>query len=330
MANVTAAAKGADKKKSVQEEAECITAPFLMVDQFMGGETARALRGHFEAHFAEPEKHGPDTHQVWNYWHVPRLYTYLRTSPEKIFPIELVQQFHSRLTAWAQERLGLGHVSWPFLSLYVSGCMQHLHNDSTNGRFGYVYSLTPAARRTSGGDTMVLKEGDLFRGKLKTADAGSGLYDLIPPAFDRLVLFDDRMPHGVSRVEGTMEPLHGRVVLHGHVSESGARITGPLSIQQFQAAATPAITRAFNDAGPAAHLHHGPLVLRVTVAADGRVQGHRMLVDRVARSDGGDPSPLVQRLVEAVVSTAYPAVDKPSEVTLPLLVGGLLPWVGRR
>ena len=115
----------------------------------------------------------------------------------------------------------MGKVTWPYLSLYVDGCQQRLHNDSTNGRFGYVYSLTWDERKTIGGETIVLKEGDLFRAIWADAPPVPGCYDLIEPRFNRLTMFDDRMTHGVQRVEGSMDPVEGRFVLHGHISEAG-------------------------------------------------------------------------------------------------------------
>ncbi len=307
-----------------------IRTPHRSFDHFLGTQKATEMRHAVEAHFSQPEKHQAATHQVWNYWHVPGLYTYLRTNPEKVIPHELIQAFHARLTEWARQRLGLGHVTWPYLSLYINGCSQGIHNDSTNGRFGFVYSLTPNDRRSRGGETIVFKEGDHFRSKLTRPDAGSGLYDLIAPTFDRLVIFDDRMPHGVQRIEGSMDPFDGRLVLHGHISESGVEVDGPLSAGDVQAAVLPGVQKVLTAEGAATKLYHGPLVVRLKVDPDGRIVSHRLLVDRLARSDGGDPGAFAQRLLEAAVETRFPQADAPSEVTLPLLIGGLLPWMQRR
>ena len=110
------------------------------------------------------------------------------------------------LSSWSVSRLGLREVTWPYPSLYVSGCRQNLHNDTGNGDFAFVYSLTRNDRRSTGGETIVLHEGDLFRRHLATAQAGRGLFDAIEPRFNRLVVFDDRLVHGVERVEGAMDP----------------------------------------------------------------------------------------------------------------------------
>jgi prolyl 4-hydroxylase len=308
---------------------EAVRGSHLFVDDFLPQSDALALRSHVDAHFEKPETHGPQTHQVWNYWHVPALYTYLRTQPEKLIPEPLVRAFYDRLTAWAKDRLGMGHVTWPNLSLYVDGCAQGLHNDSLGGRFGFVYSLTRDDRNGRGGETMVVKEGDLFRANLASASAGPGLYDLIAPRFNRLALFDDRVPHGVQRIEGSMDPLDGRLVLHGHISESGPFVEGPHDRDEVWALCEQLVERLIDGGGTEALYHHGPLVLRVTIGADGGATTCRVLVDRVARSDGGDPRPLVDRLIAAIAHTRFPAAGASSEATLPIMLGQPLPFLAK-
>src|SRR5262249_10272916 len=156
-------------------------------DNFLGTDVAQAMRKDVEEHFADPSRHRPETHQVWNYWFVPRLYTYLRTQPEKIIQPRIVEHFVSTLRNWSSESLGLEKVTWPYLSLYVNGCSQGLHNDSQNGRFAFVYSLTRIERRTTGGQTLLLREGDLFRRYLRKPSAGITFCELIEPQFNRLV-----------------------------------------------------------------------------------------------------------------------------------------------
>ena len=304
--------------------------PFLTVDGFLEASAAQTMRRHFEAHFANPHAHNADVHQVWNYWYVPELYTYLRTSPEKIMPEALVEQFHQALTAWAEERLGMGYVTWPNLSLYVDGCRQNLHNDSANGRFGFVYSLTPDTRRSRGGETLLLREGDLFRSNLHKPAAGIAMRELVESKFNRLTIFDDRIPHGVERVEGTMDPLDGRLVLHGHISESGPLVKGPLPAQAISAAVEPLVEAAMAEGGSGARNCHGPLTLRVAVAPDGGVAHVSVLVDRVVRSDGGDPKPVVEAFLGKLRALRLPQQEGASEVTMPVLFGGPLPWMRKQ
>ena len=310
-----------------EEPVTAFTTPFLILDDFLPGEEALAMRRQIDAHFADPQDHTAARHQVWNYWHVPGLYTYLRTAPEKVIERALVERLVQALTVWAGYMLGLGHVTWPFLSLYVDGCEQKLHNDSTNGRFGFVYSLTRDIRKTTGGETILLKEGDLFRMNMGRARAGLGLQDMIEPKFNRLVLFDDRMPHGVHRVEGSMNPVEGRFVLHGHISENGPTADGPLDPGVIAQIIHASLGPILSEIGRTSVVHHGPLVLRLVIGPEGTVRQIDKLVDRIARSDGASVEELIERLVRIVARLRFPVASKATEATVPLLFGGNLPWM---
>ena len=303
-------------------------APHAHVDRFLPDELAREMRAAVDGHFAEPYKQSAE-HQVWNYWFVPDMYTFLRTAPDKVIPRPLLERFHAALTAWAWNVLGLGNVTYPYLSVYVDGCSQSIHNDSTNGRFGYVYSLTWDRRDTRGGETIVYHEGDLYRRNLTTMTGGrGGLYELIEPAFNRLAIFDDRMPHGVSRIEGSMNPVHGRIVMHGHISETGPGVRGPLRPDQVgppvEEAANEALSRFDMACDP-----HGPIVIRLAIRADGGVDQARLVLDRLAFPDGASTDGMAEAVVEAAKTLRFPAAAEPSEAVVPVLVGGPLPWMKR-
>jgi hypothetical protein len=308
-------------------DSEPMTAPTLVVDDFMPGDAAMAMRADVEAHFADPDRHRPETHQVWNYWFVPGLYTYLRTQPEKIIARAKVEQFCNRLRSWSVDRLGLAGLSWPYLSLYVSGCGQGFHNDARGGRFGFVYSLTPVERDTIGGETMVFHEGDLFRRNLRTANAGQGLYELIEPRFNRLVLFDDRLIHGVQRVGGSMDPREARCVMHGHIEESGPIIVGVLSKDASRESIQQAIERFATGRTDLIQHYHGPIVLRFTVSPAGKVIRSRPLLDRVVHERNGYEGwePLKTALIEAVNEAVFPAAAGETTITLPVTFGGSIP-----
>src|SRR6202521_2357842 len=98
------------------------TAPLIVVDGFLPAELALEMRRDIETHFAKPGEHRAETHQVWNYWFVPESYTYLRTDPEKVIERARIEAFHTALRDWSIAMLGMANVTWPYLSLYVSGC----------------------------------------------------------------------------------------------------------------------------------------------------------------------------------------------------------------
>jgi hypothetical protein len=297
---------------------------FLIVDNFLPHELAAAMRADIDAHFSAPFKHRPDTHQVWNYWFVPQTYTYLRTQPEKVIQRARVDRFLGLLHGWSGETLGLARISWPYLSLYVDGCRQGLHNDARNGRYGFVYSLTRDHRRSTGGETIVLRRGDPFLHNLRRASAGTALHELIDPRFNRLVVFDDRMIHGVQLVEGSMDPTEGRIVLHGHLEESGPIVTGPLPLEQVLQRFRSPLERFDKDHGAKARQYDGPLVLRVRISPEGRVNTLRIVLDRVF-ADPDDVrgwNAIKAALLELLGAATFPAVGGETIVTLPLAFGG--------
>ena len=267
---------------------QTIRAPCLVVDDFLPATVAAEMCDAIEGHFAEPANHRPESHQVWNYWFVPGLYTYLRTAPERVLQAADVELFMEVLSSWSTSRLGLRQVTWPYLSLYVSGCRQNLHNDSSNGAFAFVYSLTRNDRKTSGGETIVLHEGDLFRRHVATPQAGRGLFDAIEPRFNRLVVFDDRLIHGVERVDGSMDPVEGRFVLHGHLRADGPMIVGALSTEQVDAAIKQVWSEFLKSAAARARLYHGPMSLRFQIAASGKLESCSVLMDRVTAPEASD------------------------------------------
>ncbi len=262
-------------------------ASLIVIDDFLADELAIALRGNIDDHFANPSAHHGDTHQVWNYWFVPELYTYLRTSPEKVIARERAIAFHDVLRKWSIGHLGMTEVTWPYLSLYVGGCRQGWHNDSRNGRFGFVFSLTRNARRTIGGETLIWRDSDPFRGNLATATAGRGFYEVIEPRFNRLLIFDDRLPHAVERVDGSMDPAEGRLVLHGHLSEGSAVIVGALPAAQVAEQLNAALSQFGNETSAGTTFYNGPLILRLVIEASGALATCEILVDRVIHPDPG-------------------------------------------
>ena len=292
-----------------------------ILDDFLPIELAQAMRDDIDAHFAEPDKHAADRHQVWNYWYVPELYTYLRTQPEKVVRRELAEEFRSRLQAFCARNLGLSDVSWPYLSLYVPGCRQSLHNDAMNGRFGFVYSLTKNERRTIGGETIIHHEGDPFRRQLIQPAAGRAYYDSVAPRFNRLILFDDRIPHAVESVEGSMDPTEGRFVLHGHIKEGGAIVSGALPGDVVLKEVSTAIDDTFKPTTGSTGVRHGPMSFRIDISHTGVVESRRILLDRVVVSNPRDWEALTNGLLERLGRLKFPAADAPTHLIMPIMFG---------
>lgn len=297
-------------------------APYVIAERFFDG--AEELRAAFEAHFQNPDKHTAQ-HQVWNYWYVPDSYTYLRTSPSKIMPEPLIQRFLARINGWAIETLGLSTRHHPWLSLYVDGCGQTIHNDSRNGQMGYVYSITRWDERTfQGGETLLFRPENYWEtDRILHSGAGTSFYEKVPSRFNQLLVFDDRVIHGVQPILGTMDPLAGRVVIHGHLSAEAVALSGSLNQEAAVSALSQLREQVLAATRPYGRLLHGFMTLRLTLHPDGRVAAVRRLCDRILplTPDRSRVESFKHEIEELISATRFPAAVGPSAITLPVLVG---------
>jgi hypothetical protein len=284
---------------------------------------ADQMRASIDQHFGTPVKHKPETHGVWNYWYVPQLYTYLRTLPHKLISEALMAQFMSALQAWCLENLGMSDVEYPYLSLYINGCGQALHNDAENGRWAYVYSLTNwGNRHFNGGETILFAQDNPYlTGKGLKAGAGSNFYDLVPPEFNQLLIFDDRMIHGVERVEGTMNPFDGRLALHGHITENGIHIVGALAYKEVAPMLAFTQREIVSKLQTVGHSGRGILTLRMRILHTGIVEQVEMLSELISYMDEPMKKEVCEQIFQNLRSLRFPPKRGNSQVILPIHLG---------
>jgi hypothetical protein len=294
---------------------------FRVVDDF--APEVRAARAVFDARFADPRRAGGDRF-VWDWWHVPGQYTQLRTPAWQYFPAPLYRALHGKLVDWGRRHLGCHAISPPWLSLYVDGCGQELHGDLPHGPFAFVLSLTRwSGRRFTGGETVLLRDDvlDYWRGFVSERSVEQDqLITAIPPKFGRLVVFDPRIPHGVRRVAGTVDPREGRLVINGWFVQPRPFVTGPLGLAAVQRRidALGAQITAWTRDGIWVT---GTIAFQVTVRAAGTVGAVRVLSDTTRAPTGDDPGR--RRLVAAIrrelAAWRLPRRRAASTITLPLV-----------
>ena len=281
------------------------------------------MRGAIDHHFDDPGNHGAG-HHVWNYWYVPGLYAYLRALPERIIDASLVDAFVRQLRLWSLERLGLGSVTPPFLSMYVDGCRQQLHNDAGNGRFAYVFSLTRwADRRFSGGETVLFSE-DPYMGtaRMTASGAGTDFLDLVAPNFNQLLVFDDRILHAVERIEGgAMSPFDSRLVLHGHFQEAGVVVDGSLLPSDVEPVFRGLASELDAAAARLRGSLHGMISFRLDVSADEGTVSVVRLIDRLFTIDGdiGACEDAARQFEQVLARIRLPPRGGPSRIFVPLV-----------
>lgn len=292
----------------------------VIVDRF--AQEAEALRATFDERFAEPRSTRADRF-VWDWWHVPGQYTALRTPAWTYFPKRVYEAFHRRLVAWGRETLGCHDISPPWLSLYVDGCRQELHGDLPHGPFAFVYSLTRWRGRVfTGGETLLVRDEVLdfwhdFRSVRGVEEPD--LLRAIEPRFDRLTVFDPRIPHGVRQVAGTRDPREGRLVIHGWFVQPRPFVRGPLRVQ--------ALATRIDELGASlgkwlADLPiAGVLALAFTIDRRGAVRDLRVLSDttRVPKAEDRDRKRVIRRMSTAIAAWRFGAQRAPSLVTLPIV-----------
>ena len=290
----------------------------LTIDRF--APEAAALRAVFDDRFAEPRSTRADRF-VWDYWHVPGQYTHLRTPAWTYFPRALYGAFHRRLVEWGRETLGCHDISPPWLSCYVDGCGQQLHGDLPHGPFAFVLSLTRRAAFT-GGQTLLLRDEVLdfwedFR-SVRAVEEGE-LVRAVEPRFNRLVVFDPRIPHGVREVRGTRDPRHGRLVIHGWFVQPRPFVRGPLRAAALSARVDDLLGELSALLGdlPVA----GMLALAFDVGRTGAVGRARVLSDttRVPRALEPQRRRVIGRLRAAIAAWRFGPQRGASRVTLPLV-----------
>jgi hypothetical protein len=297
---------------------------------------ARKLRAHLEQVMGNPR--GTDPRRFcWDYWHVPGQYRLLRTPAYHFFPKSLYDPLHQKLARWGREVLGCHDISPPWMSAYIDGCEQNFHADLPHGPWAFVYSLSPVkkgargARPYRGGETLLLREEVLSFWEQQGYGAGSGLEEAevlekIEAFENRLVVFDPRIPHGVSRVEGALDPLHGRIVIHGWFVQPRPFIQGSLTEKELSRE----IERVLASLD---HLLGGPdyagvpiagmVSLRFKVSTGGRVAGIRVLAHSLRASAVAPELPIqvIQLLGKELSRAQFTGRATGSIVTLPFTFG---------
>lgn len=289
--------------------------------------TARKMRREFEVSMAN-ERHA--NRFAWDWFHVPGRYTHLRTPAAEFFSPALFTRFEQELTQYGRRVLGCSQLSPVWLSNYVEGCEQRLHADRPHGPWAFVLPLTPSGpRRFQGGETLLLQNAVL---SLWNQTHGLGqpfeepdIVRRIAPVSGRLLVFDPRIPHGVSRVSGTVDPLQGRLVLHGWFTQPSPVAEGGLKARVAEVA-----LRAFDrelekflaHTEVSGFLVRGTAAYRLEITPAGRVRRCSPLAHSLRcgdwRADSRQHRQLSALVRQFFTSYQFPKMKTTAWLTLPL------------
>jgi hypothetical protein len=281
-----------------------------LTDQFRP--LAAKLRQTFD--MIQSDAHHPGRFQ-WDWWHLPGRYTHLRT-PAELFLGNQYASLVETITTYARATFGCNSISPIWLSNYVEGCEQRLHADRPHGPWAFVFSLTPDGHKFLGGETILLREEILDYWKNPTKEGYAFEEDAVlhkvPPKFGRLLVFDPRIPHGVNRVSGTLNPAEGRLVLHGWFTAPQPFIEGTLSPKRIEGVLLD-LDKAMEHMG--AVTCSGTVAYRITIKADGKVTNVKRLKSSLKNSKTLD-----QFISRYFKNARFPRSSGKSELTLPFTI----------
>ena len=289
---------------------------YFVRDEFFAG--AEKLRDTFQNNHEDAKKTNAERF-CWDYWHVENQYAQLRTPAKDYFyENDVYDQFESELLTYSKGHLGLSNFTPIWMSCYVDGMGQELHADVPHGPLAFVFSLTKnfddddddgnrnMHRYFRGGETTILRlERANYWQRFDPTEIveRTQLFEEIEPKFNRLTIFDPRLPHGVREVKGTKDVTKGRLVLNGWFNEPAISVEGGLTIEDVGKALDAKLEELYEELETLPAMT-GFAALRMEVASvDGNVERVSWGADTVAPATSlRDPDEITETR-DAVLAT---------------------------
>ena len=209
------------------------------------------------------------------------------------------------------------------MSYYIDGCRQELHADVPHGPWAYVFSLTNWDDRTfSGGETFLLAQDTLDFWRAYDRSRGAELTsfgELIEPSFNRLTVFDPRIPHGVRLVEGTREPLESRIAIHSWFVDPAVVLSHAIEEAQQRRAFEAALAILLISLGDVEGLD-GLVATRIAVSPEGVVTDTQVVSSSLVSTTGdGEAVVWVERAIgQFLADTRFPPVPRDAWAVIPV------------
>jgi hypothetical protein len=134
------------------------------------------------------------------------------------------------------------------------------------------------------------------------------------------------MPLAVNKVEGVMDPVEGRIVIHGHIYENGPIISGELPSEVVCHVLDNTMTAFSEKLGDELFGFHGLLTVKFLILANGTVDEIVLLVNRLAKLEGSGASTneIVEGVLRELSVVVFPANTGTTNVIFPLGFGNRL------
>ena len=137
---------------------------------------------------------------------------------------------------------------------------------------------------------------------------------------NQLIVFDPRIPHGVTEVKGTRDPLAARLVMHGWFVNPRPYVTGGLST----AAVHSSLQQQFNFLNrylAQIGLLNGALSIRMKIDRQGQVLNYKVLTDTLVSlsQNPDDVRYLKKNLQQLFKNCVFKPARSESYITIPLI-----------
>jgi hypothetical protein len=288
---------------------------------------ADKLRDFFESQFIDASSLEPKRF-VWDYWHVENQYNLIRTPAYHYFPSSMYMDWHKKMVHWGRKNLGCWDITPPWLSYYVHGCFQNLHADVPHGPWAFVFSLTKHYnKKLNGGETFLLKSNTLnYWSQLQSKDfhQEKELITKLPPNWNQLLVFDPRIPHGVTSVHGTKNPLHARLVIHSWFTHPKTYVEGSLPAKKTQDQLNEVFSKIEIHSTETAEMQGSSSIL-LKVSANGSVQSAKFLSCQFQPKEQTTAAfkslkRFQYNVLNTYLNTKFTKSKGPSEITIPLIL----------
>jgi len=288
---------------------------------------ADKLRNFFESQFADSSSLGSKRF-VWDYWHVENQYNLIRTPAYHYFPDSMYMDWHKKIVYWGRKNLGCWDIVPPWLSYYVHGCFQNIHADVPHGPWAFVFSLTKHFKKKfDGGETFLLKYSTLnYWHELQNQKnhEEKELLTKISPNWNQLLVFDPRIPHGVTPVHGTQNPFYGRLVLHSWFTQPKTYIEGYLPAKKTEDRLNDCILKIEKLCSQSIEMQ-GSSSLLLKVSPDGHVTSAKFLSCQFQPKEQSNTAfksvrQFQNNVLKTYLETKFSKSKGSSEITIPLIL----------
>jgi hypothetical protein len=306
------------QRKKMPQPKMSVNPHLIKVDGF--SKQASTLRNFFDQQFKDHQSLDSKRF-VWDYWYVPDQYQLMRTPAYHYFPEKMYLKFHQELVAWGRKTLGCWDISPPWLSYYTEGGFQNFHSDVPHGPWAYVFSLSPQELLFQGGETLLLKPEVLSYWKnfgTSQDRERSSFLETVSPDFNRLIVFDPRIPHGVTRVSGVSDPREARLVIHGWFTEPKTYLDGYLPEEAAEATLNEAFDQ-IQELCAKTDPFTGTLSLQLKVSAAGAVTSVTAATNTLKTLSGDEPTLFLKSLLKVYLKLKFPKARGSTQMTIPLI-----------